>query len=362
MSTTFFPDQISGDRAKGRPLWRAKSAFGRTMQVALLCAAILPVVIAAAPLAQPKANGEMYDIGGRSLRLVCEGLTGSSKPVVLFESGAFGFAGDWSYVQQQLTSQGVRSCAYDRAGMGLSDLSSQPRDGLSVAKDLEKLLVVANVPGPYVLVGHSMAGARVHLFANRNPSKVAGLVLVDSTTPDATTDPHVLKYVSDFTDQARAAAITAKFGILKLLSVTALGDKVGLPPQEDAQKRAQFASASYNQTAYEEVKNWPLAAAQARATGELNPNWPVAVISAGILSADEGAQIQALQPPPALASKHGYISVVDGATHNGLLGPKYSTGIVQGIDFVLRAAEDKGFGSGEQRAATVRVGLPIAKG
>ena len=39
MSTTFFPDQISGDRAKGRPLWRAKSAFGRTMQVALLCAA-----------------------------------------------------------------------------------------------------------------------------------------------------------------------------------------------------------------------------------------------------------------------------------------------------------------------------------
>jgi pimeloyl-ACP methyl ester carboxylesterase len=362
MSTTFFPDQISGDRAKGRPLWRAKTAFGRTMQVALLCAAILPVVIAAAPLAQPKANGDMYDIGGRSLRLVCEGPAGSSKPVVLFESGAFGFAGDWSYVQQQLTSQGVRSCAYDRAGMGLSDVSSEPRDGVSVAKDLEKLLAVANVPGPYVLVGHSMAGARVHLFANRNPSKVAGLVLVDSTTPDATTDAHVMKYVTDFTDQARAAAMTAKFGILKLLSVTALGDKVGLPAQEDAQKRAQFGSASYNQTAYEEVKNWPLAAAQARATGELNPNWPVAVISAGILSADEGAQIQALQPPPALASKHGYISVVDGASHNGLLGSKYSTGIVQGIAFVLRAAEDKSAGAGDQRAQTVRVGLPIAKG
>jgi pimeloyl-ACP methyl ester carboxylesterase len=360
MSTTFFPDQISGDRAKGRPLWRAKSTFGRTMQVALLCAAILPVVIAAAPLAQPKANGDMYDIGGRSLRLVCGGPTGSSKPVVLFESGAFGFAGDWSYVQQQLTAQGVRSCAYDRAGMGLSDVSTEPRDGVSVAKDLEKLLTVANVPGPYILVGHSMAGARVHLFANRNPGKVAGLVLVDSTTPDATTDPHVLKYVTDFTDQARAAAMTAKFGILKLLSVTALGDKVGLPAQEDAQKRTQFGSASYNQTAYDEVRNWPLAAAQARATGPLNPNWPVAVICAGILSADEGAQIQALQPPPALASKHGYISVVEGATHNGLLGAEYSTGIVQGIDFVLRAAEDRS--AGEQRAQTVRVGLPIAKG
>ena len=331
------------------------------MQITLLCAAILPVVIAAAPLAQPKANGDMYDIGGRSLRLVCEGPTGSSKPVVLFESGAFGFAGDWSYVQRRLTSQGVRSCAYDRAGMGLSDVSSQPRDGLNVARDLEKLLAVAKVPGPYVLVGHSMAGARVHLFANRNPGQVAGLVLVDSTTPEATTDPHVVKYVSDFTDGAHAAALTAQFGILRLLSLTALGDKVGLPPQEDAQKRAQFASASYNRTAYEEVKNWPLAAAQARATGPLNHKWPVAVISAGVLSADEGGQIQALQPPPALASRHGFISVVEGATHNGLLGARYSADIVRGIDFVLRAAQDQDTPS-EQRAQTVRVGLPIAKG
>ena len=360
MSTTFFPDHASQPRAsKARPAWRAKTAFGRAVQVALACAAILPFALGAAPIAQPKANGVMYDIGGRSLRLVCEGPTGSSKPVVLFESGAFGFAGDWAYVQQQLTSQGVRSCAYDRAGMGLSDPSSEPRDGVSVAKDLEKLLAVANVPGPYVLVGHSMAGARVHLFANRNPTKVAGLVLVDSTTPDATTDAHVMKYVADFTDGAHAAAMTAKFGILKLLSVTALGDKVGLPAQEDAQKRAQFASPGYNETSYQEVKYWPLAAAQARATGELNTDWPVAVISAGVLSADEGAQIQALQPPPALASKHGYISVVDGATHNGLLGAKYSYAITQGIDFVLRASDSKG---DEQRAQTVRVGLPIARG
>jgi pimeloyl-ACP methyl ester carboxylesterase len=364
MSIAYFPDQICADRAagaKGRPAWRARTVVGRGLRVALLCAAILPVAIAAAPLAQPKANGDMIDIGGRSLRLVCEGPTGSSKPVVLFESGAFGFAGDWSYVQQQLTSQGVRSCAYDRAGMGLSEVSAQPRDGINVARDLEKLLAAARVPGPYVLVGHSMAGARVHLFANRNPGQVAGLVLVDSTTPEAATDPHVVKYITDFTDGAHAAAMTARFGILKLLSATSLGDKVGLPPREDAQKRAQFASASYNQTAYEEVRNWPLAAAQARATGPLDPAWPVAVISAGVLSADEGAQIQALQPPPALASRRGFISVVEGATHNGLLGARYSQGIVQGIDFVLRAAADKG-APGEQRAQTVRAGLAVAKG
>jgi pimeloyl-ACP methyl ester carboxylesterase len=365
MSTTYYPEQLSSRPVLGasdRRAPRGRKGWGARIHAALVCAAVLPLALGGAPVAQPKANGEMIDIGGRSLRLVCEGPVGSSKPTVLFESGAFGFAGDWSYVQQQLAAQGVRSCAYDRAGMGLSDASTEPRDGINVAKDLERLLAVAHVPGPYVLVGHSMAGARVHLFANRNPDKVAGLVLVDSTTPNATTDPHVIKYVSDFTDEAHAAALTAKFGILRLLSVTALGDKVGLPPLEDAQKRRQFASASYNQTSYDEVKNWPLAAAQARATGPLNPEWPVAVISAGVLSADEGAQIQALQPPPALASKHGFISVVDGATHNGLLGAKYSVAITQGIDFVLRASHSKDLPGDAQRAQTVRVGLPIAKG
>ena len=348
----------------GKPglIRRIAGALTRPPWVILLAASILAINVDAekSPDATAAANGQFYTIDGHRMRMVCEGPTGSSKPVVLFESGAFGFAGDWAYVQSQLTAQGVRSCAYDRAGMGLSEKVSTPRDGINIARDLEKLLVAADVPGPYVLVGHSMAGARVHLFANRNPDKVAGLVLVDSTTPEATVDPAVMKYVTDFTAASKAAALTAKFGILKLLSVTALGDKVGLPPREDAQKRAQFASASYNQNCYDEVSNWPLAAAQARATGPLNPAWPVAVISAGVLSADEGARIQALQPPPALASRHGFISVVDGATHNGLLGAKYSTAIVEGIDFVLGAYRDAQAGS--ERAETVFRGLSVAKG
>jgi pimeloyl-ACP methyl ester carboxylesterase len=324
-------------------LHRPQTSFGRRLAAFLLCASITAAAFGARPasLTGLKANGEMYDIGGRSLRLVCDGPAGSSKPVVLFESGAFGFAGDWSYVQRQLTAQGVRSCAYDRAGMGLSDLGPMPRDGVNVAEDLEKLLTVANVPGPYVLVGHSMAGARVHLFANRNPTKVAGLVLVDSTTPDAMLDPQVRRYVADFTASAHAASIAASFGILKLISHTSLGDKIGLPSDEDAQKRAQFASASYNQTAYEEVRNWPLAAAQARATGPLNPAWPVAVVSAGLIAPDEGSPMLALQPPPALASRHGSVTVVKGASHNALLGAKYSGAIVQGIDFVMEAAQAK---------------------
>lgn len=327
-----------------RRLVLGRSILGRMARAGLLTAAIGAGSICAVQAnanASAAPRGLMYNVGGgRQMRLVCDGPMGSRAPVVVFESGAFGFSGDWAHVQRQLTAQGVRSCAYDRAGMGLSDPSDAPRDGVNVARDLETLLAVAKVPAPYVLVGHSMAGARVHLFANRNPSKVAGLVLVDSTTPEAMDDPQVRQYVSGFTAAAQAADQTARFGILRLLAVTPLGDKVGLPAEEDVEKRWQFGSPSYERTAYLETRNWPLAAAQARQTGPLNPHWPVAVVAAGVMDTDEGQQMQALQPPPALASDHGYVAVVGGATHNGLLGAKYSPAIVKGIDFVLRTATD----------------------
>jgi len=338
----------------------ARLVFGRTFagraaRVAAVCLALggfafsagqASVTAAAAP------RGLMYDIGGgRRMRLVCEGPADVSKPTVIFESGAFGFSGDWAHVQKQLTASGVHSCAYDRAGMGLSDPSAQERDGVNVARDLERLLAAAKVQGPLVLVGHSMAGARVHLFANRNPGRVAGLVFIDTTPSEAMDDPQVRKYVAGFTEGAHAAARTAPFGILKLLSVTALGDKVGLPPEEDLEKRWQFGSASYERTAYLETRDWPLVAAQARETGPMDPRWPVAVVSAGVTEGDEGPRMLTVQPAPALASDHGYIAVVGGATHNGLLGARYAPAIVQGIDFVLNAA---GKGAGGRRETVMR--------
>ena len=285
-----------------------------------------------------RPRGVMVDIGGRRLRIVCEG-PANAGPTVLFESGAYGFSGDWAWSQRLLTQQGVRSCAYDRAGMGLSDPApaDEPRDGITVARDLEKLLLAAHVPPPYVLAGHSMAGARVHLFANRNPDKVAGLVLVDSTTPEAMSDPQVAKYVLGFTHQTHMAALVSQFGVLKLLASTPLGDKGGLPPEEDQEKRVQFASPGYNRTAYEEVTYWPLAARQAAQTGPLNPDLPVAVVSAGVFDTPEGPRMQALQSPPARASRAGHVEVVAGASHNGLLGKAYAPAIVRGIDFVLNA-------------------------
>ena len=69
--------------------------------------------------------------------------------------------------------------AYDRAGLGLSDPGPSPRDGLAIAYDLERLLAEAGEAGPYLLVGHSMAGLHTRLFAGRNP----GLLPADAFGP-----------------------------------------------------------------------------------------------------------------------------------------------------------------------------------
>src|SRR6201996_6173661 len=146
--------------------------------VALTATAGVLGILAVQSLAYASAEprGMMYDVGGgRRMRLVCEGPADPARPTVVFESGAFGFSGDWAHVQALMTARGLRSCAYDRAGMGVSDPSSAARDGANVAADLEKLLAAAHVDGPLVLAGHSMAGSRLHLFANRNPDRVKGL-------------------------------------------------------------------------------------------------------------------------------------------------------------------------------------------
>jgi pimeloyl-ACP methyl ester carboxylesterase len=74
-------------------------------------------------------------------------------------------------------------CSYDRAGFGLSDPIPAPRDADHIAEELHDLLIQANVKGPIVLMGHSIAGMYIRDYATRYPAELAGLIFVDSATP-----------------------------------------------------------------------------------------------------------------------------------------------------------------------------------
>ena len=115
---------------------------------------------------------------GRSLNLYC---MGSGSPTVILESGLGGSAYSWWTVQEKIAKL-TRVCAYDRAGSGKSPPGPFPRDTRAQVGDLEQLLLAAKVKPPYVLVGHSMGGYNVRVFASRHMHDVVGLVFVDSAT------------------------------------------------------------------------------------------------------------------------------------------------------------------------------------
>ncbi|MFI4936711.1 MAG: alpha/beta fold hydrolase [Caulobacterales bacterium] len=293
----------------------------------------------------PHPRGQLVEVEpGRRMHIICAGPHASTRPTVLLEAGAFGFSADWAVVQDQLATEGLRSCAYDRAGLGFSDPGPSPRDGLAIAGDLEKLIAAAGEHGPFILCGHSMAGLHLRLFAGRNPQLVAGVVLVDATTPEAMDQPTARHFVSGFTQLSRLAAWGASAGIQRPLTGP-FGDAIGLPNPAKAEKRWAFADAAHNRWAAAEVDEWARDADEALDAGPYDPAWPVAVVLTGVGGTrtesgegGESGETKLSQEAPALASQHGFILRVQGANHATLLGVRYAGRIVEAILKVEEAA------------------------
>lgn len=127
------------------------------------------------------SSDERIDIGGYKLHLRIEG---SAEPTVVIDSGCGGTAAEWKSIQHQV-ARVSRVVAYDRAGCGLSDPGPLPRTSSRMATELELLLAVANIEGPLVLVGQSLGGMNVRMFATRNLQRVAGMILIDAAHEDA---------------------------------------------------------------------------------------------------------------------------------------------------------------------------------
>lgn len=117
---------------------------------------------------------------GRNLNLHC---TGHGLPVVVLEAGLGDSSKSWGRVQPALAEQ-TTTCSYDRAGLGFSDPARRPGSSRNAVDDLHRLLQMAELPAPYVLVGHSYGGMHIRLFAGTYPGDVAGLVFVDPSHAD----------------------------------------------------------------------------------------------------------------------------------------------------------------------------------
>jgi pimeloyl-ACP methyl ester carboxylesterase len=210
--------------------------------------------------------GQLVDVGPYRLHLYC---TGSGSPAVILDSGLGDSYFSWHKVQPQI-AQFTRVCSYDRAGLAFSDYSRHPSTSKEFAKELHVLLHNAGIPAPYVLVGHSMGGFDVRLYASLYRSEVAGMVLVDSSHPDQQKrlPPELIDLDATWIREQEFFEFTMPFGIPRLLGFC--GD--------DAEVRAAECNFHTVRESVAELKAISESAAQARNTGSLG-NMPLAVLS-----------------------------------------------------------------------------------
>lgn len=279
------------------------------------------------------SRGALIDIGGRRLRAVAAG-PGEASPLVVLECGAFGCAADWAVVQQRLAAKGLRSLAYDRAGLGYSDPGPAPRDARAIAEDLEALLARLDEDGPLVYVGHSMAGLMARVFVPRNAQRVLGVVLVDAVTPEMIQVRRAAAGIHAYRGAMKVVGAWASAGFMRPVSLV-IGDLIGLEGEARTEKRRIYGSVEHTRWAAQEVQSWPATSAMGREAGGFPAELPVAVVTAG--DARVGAALKALQVVPATRSRHGYVDHVKGANHANLLGKAFADPIVAGVEHVLKA-------------------------
>jgi pimeloyl-ACP methyl ester carboxylesterase len=195
----------------------------------------------------------------------------------VLENGLGEHTPSWAWIVKNVALD-TRVCVYDRAGQGWSQSAAGPQDGVQVAADLHTLLERAAVPGPYVLAGHSVGGTYALIFAARYPRQVAGMVLLDSSTPRQFTA--LPNYRADYSSYRRLSALLPPVARVGLLRLATAGAFDGLPPQARGQELALAVTARGLSSQLAEWSELPAVFTQAQTLTGLNGK-PLIVVTAG---------------------------------------------------------------------------------
>jgi pimeloyl-ACP methyl ester carboxylesterase len=278
----------------------------------------------------PAAAGRSYDVRGHRMYLHCEG-TGS--PTVLLSNGSGERSSSWGWVAPAVAKD-TRVCAYDRAGQGRSG-SAGRQDGIALATDLHTLLRVAQVPGPYLLAGHSTGGVYNLIFAARYPDETAGMVLLDSATPDQFALPD---YPGVYSAWRRVSALfpsLARLGAARAVFGTGYGS---LPDQARDDERAFASEPRDLRSQRDEWAELPTAFSQAKALHDFGAT-PLIVVTAG--RDPQAGWFAAQDNLAALSSNAAHRTLMD-ASHSALLrDQRFAAYSSQAIRDVLAAVRTR---------------------
>jgi pimeloyl-ACP methyl ester carboxylesterase len=278
------------------------------------------------------STGQLVDVGGHQLYLSC---VGSGSPTVVLEPGAGGTSAQMGWITPDVAAH-TRVCVYDRAGRGWSEPADSPQDGAQIATDLHTLLHRADVPGPYVLAGHSFGGLYVRIFAAHYPDEVAGLVLIDSTASQGPAQSVVPAERSSDEPVGRVpivASLAARVGVARLLAQGNWGE---LPPDDRAEIRTSNAQAGWLRSTVDEYLRGGASAREAASLRDFADK-PLFVLTAG----EHPASWMAAQEKMLALSTDSVQEIVPGASHTDvLIDEDYAATTTRAVLAVVESVRD----------------------
>ncbi|MDX2152624.1 MAG: alpha/beta hydrolase [Bryobacteraceae bacterium] len=279
--------------------------------------------------------GRLVDIGGFRLHINEQGF---GTPTVVLEAGLTSMSAQWAWIQPELAKL-TRVVSYDRAGLGWSDCCGDPRDARTAVSHLRRLLTAAGIPGPYLLVGHSLGGLLMRLFASEYREDVCGLVLVDSVHPEqrGRHGKAVEALHASFFRQLNLAAWLGPLGVIRFLNYREHLAK-GLPDGVREVLNALGCWRSHLDSTAAEALNFDTICRQVRETGPFG-DLPVAVITAETRGEGFTDYWHCLQKELASLSTNSSWTVVPGSDHVSLItNREHAEATIQAVRAILHGS------------------------
>ena len=276
--------------------------------------------------------GRFVDIGDCRLHVQTQGCGG---PSVILEAGLGGMSSAWGWIQPE-TAKFSRVVSYDRAGLGWSGPDAAPKSAALAARRLLSALLNSNVHPPYVLVGHSMGGLFIRVFADLYPDEVAGMVLLDSVHPDqhlrsAAINTHLRSGFRFL----KVVPLLAQLGYVRLTGLFNSWTE-GLPAQQAAEAAAFLSTYRHLKTTRDESLAWETICDEVRGTRGLG-NTPLAVVTACRAVLPNHPELQRELAELSSDSVH---FVVKGADHVSLVSrQEYAMSVVEAIRHVVERVQ-----------------------
>lgn len=285
-------------------------------------------------------RGQLYTINSHQMHIVC---VGEGSPTVILQAGATAESLWWYRVQNQLAAY-TQVCAYDRPGMGWSDPVQGPRDPTTINAELHSLLEQAEVPAPYLVVGHSYGSILTRIFAAQYPDTVVGAVLVDSqlVTPKRFASQSEIDQNRSYWDVVQAlGSVMTRVGLTRLtgngefqnygypqdiaLEIAGLHARSQVIDAYYAENGPAFPALQEASTAAENLGDLPMAVLWARLTYDVNQANP---------------NLRPLTGELSTYSSNTVTRIVEGADHGSILGTEqYAQQVTDAVLDVLQAAQ-----------------------